>query len=79
MLVAHVGERLDTLSVLRALRDRGIPSEPYHEDAKLGKQMKYANDKGIPYVWLPFEDGHQVRDMSSGEQEPGEAATWNPA
>ena len=79
VLVAHVGERADTLTVLRALRDRGIPSEPYHEDAKLGKQMKYANDKGIPYVWLPFEDGHQVRDMSSGDQEPGEAATWNPA
>ena len=79
VLVAHVGDRAGTLSVLRALRDRGIPSEPYHEAAKLGKQMKYANDKGIPFVWLPFEDGHQVRDMSSGDQEPGEAATWNPA
>src|SRR3954462_3668456 len=79
VLVAHVGERGDTLAVLRALRERGIPSEAYHESAKLGKQMKYADDKGIPYVWLPFDDGHQVRDMSSGDQEPGEAATWNPA
>jgi histidyl-tRNA synthetase len=79
VLVAHVGERTDTLAVLRALRDRGIPSEAYHESAKLGKQMKYANDKGVPYVWLPFEDGHQVRDMSSGDQEPAEAASWNPA
>src|SRR3954469_22121846 len=53
--------------VLRDLRSRGIPSEAYHEDAKLGKQMKYANDKGIPYVWLPFEDGHVVRDMATGD------------
>jgi histidyl-tRNA synthetase len=78
VLVAHVGERPDIVAVLRALRERGIPSEAYHEDAKLGKQMKYADDKGIPYVWLPFADGHQVRDMSSGDQEAGEAATWNP-
>jgi histidyl-tRNA synthetase len=79
VLVAQVGERVETLAVLRALRDRGIPSEAYHEPAKLGRQMKYADDKGIPYVWLPFEAGHEVRDMSSGDQEPGEAATWNPA
>src|SRR4051812_21183885 len=63
--------------VLRDLRGRGIPSEAYHEDAKLGKQMKYANDKGIPYVWIPFEDGHVVRDMATGDQV--EAASWNPA
>jgi histidyl-tRNA synthetase len=79
VLVAHMGERDGTLAVLRALRDRGIPSEAYHESAKLGKQMKYADDKGIPYVWLPFDDGHQVRDMASGDQEPGEATTWNPS
>jgi histidyl-tRNA synthetase len=68
----------EPLAVLRALRARGIPSEAYHEPAKLGKQMKYANDKGIPYVWLPFEDGHVVRDMATGDQEPAEAGTWTP-
>jgi histidyl-tRNA synthetase len=67
------------VSVVRALRERGIPAEAYHEPAKLGKQMKYADDKGIPYVWLPFEDGHEVRDMASGEQAPGDVATWQPA
>src|SRR5947208_1330776 len=72
VLVAQVGERARVLDVLRALRDRGIPTEAYHEDAKLGKQMKYANDKGIPFVWLPFDGGHEVRDMASGDQAPGE-------
>lgn len=67
------------VAVVRSLRARGIPSEAYHEPAKLGKQIKYADAKGIPYVWLPFEDGHVVRDMSSGEQVPGEAESWTPA
>jgi histidyl-tRNA synthetase len=71
--------RADALAVVRALRSRGIPAEAYHEDAKLGKQFKYADAKGIPYVWLPFEDGHVVRDMASGDQVPGEAETWTPA
>jgi histidyl-tRNA synthetase len=65
--------------VVRALRGRGIPAEAYHEPAALKKQLAYANAKGIPYVWLPFEDGHVVRDMSSGDQSPGDAATWTSA
>jgi histidyl-tRNA synthetase len=77
VLVARVGE--DAAGVVRALRSRGVPSELYHEETKLGKQIKYANDKGIPYVWLPFEDGHVVRDMSSGDQVPAEAGSWTPA
>lgn len=70
--------RADAMAVVRALRSRGIPSEAYHEPAKLKKQLSYAGAKGIPYVWLPFEDGHVVRDMSSGEQVPGEASSWTP-
>jgi histidyl-tRNA synthetase len=77
VLVAQV--ETDTLGVVRALRGRGIPAEAYHEAAKLGKQLKYASDKGIPYVWLPFEDGHVVRDMASGDQTPAEVGSWNPA
>jgi histidyl-tRNA synthetase len=77
VLVAQV--ETDTSSVVRELRARGIASEAYHELAKLGKQLKYASDRGIPYVWLPFEDGHVVRDMASGDQSPAEAGSWNPA
>jgi histidyl-tRNA synthetase len=77
VLVAKVGT--GAAAVLRALRARGIPSEAYHEEAKLGKQMKYADDKGIPYVWLPFDDGHVVRDMASGDQLPAQAESWTPA
>jgi histidyl-tRNA synthetase len=76
VLVAQVGE--GAAGLVRALRARGIPSELYHEPAKLGKQLAYASAKAIPYVWLPFDDGHVVRDMASGEQAPADVATWAP-
>jgi histidyl-tRNA synthetase len=77
VLVAEVGT--GATPVARELRARGIPAEAYHEESKLGKQFKYADAKGIPFVWLPFEEGHVVRDMTSGDQNPAEADTWTPA
>jgi histidyl-tRNA synthetase len=80
VLVAEPSDalRAAAVEVVRALRSRGIPAEAYHEPAKLGKQLSYADAKGIPYVWLPFAEGHQVRDMASGEQVAGDAASWEP-
>jgi histidyl-tRNA synthetase len=81
VLVAQPSDalRAAAVEVTRVLRSRGIPAEGYHEPAKLGKQLSYADSKGIPYVWLPFAEGHQVRDMASGEQVAGDAAGWEPA
>ncbi|PTB96089.1 histidine--tRNA ligase [Marivirga lumbricoides] len=39
-----------SLKALNALRVQGIKSELYPEPVKLKKQMKYGNDKNIPYV-----------------------------
>jgi histidyl-tRNA synthetase len=36
--------------LLQQLRNRGIPAELYHEQAKFDKQFKYAEKKGIPFV-----------------------------
>jgi histidyl-tRNA synthetase len=36
--------------LLQQLRNRGIPAELYHEQAKFDKQFKYAEKKGIPLV-----------------------------
>ena len=35
---------------MQQLRDRGIPAELYHEQAKFDKQFKYAEKKAIPLV-----------------------------
>jgi histidyl-tRNA synthetase len=61
------------LTALSAIRSSGIPSELYPEQAKLKKQMEYANRKGIPYVVLAGKDEIAagmltVKNMLSGEQ-----------
>ena len=48
--------------------------------AKYGKQIRYAERRGIPYVWFPGDDGagDTVKDIRSGEQVEADAATWAP-
>jgi histidyl-tRNA synthetase len=64
------------------LRGRGLNVETYHEPDKVGKQIRYASRKVIPYVWFPpFDDGkpHEVKDMRSGEQVVADPEAWLPA
>ena len=57
-----------------SLRDAGINTELYPDaSAKLDKQLKYANAKGIPYVAIigPEEAAQnevKVKNMATGEQ-----------
>ena len=80
VLVAVVDEasRETSRRVATALRARGIPCEVAPSDAKFGKQIRYADRRGIPYVWFPGTgDGtDQVKDIRSGEQVEADAATW---
>ena len=60
--------------VLRQLREEGIAAELYPDDAKMKKQMGYANSRGIPYVALVGEqeirDGViTLKEMETGRQE----------
>lgn len=75
-------DRPRAYAVARALRERGIATEVFHEPLKYGKQIRYADRKGIPYVWFPETAGagvHEVRDLQSGEQVAADPATWEPA
>ncbi|MDN5821757.1 MAG: histidine--tRNA ligase [Brachybacterium sp.] len=64
----------------RALRGRGIPCEVAPSAAKFGKQIRYADRRGIPFIWFPGVDGaaDQVKDIRSGEQAEADAAVWEP-
>lgn len=88
VLVAVAAEEQRAVSdgVAAALRARGIPVEVAPSAAKFGKQIKYADRRGIPFVWFPGtvgEDGavgaDQVKDIRSGEQVDADAATWEPS
>ncbi|MGH8970202.1 MAG: histidine--tRNA ligase [Actinomycetes bacterium] len=70
--------------VAAALRGRGIATEVAPEPAKYGKQIRYAERRGIPFVWFPAdggsgdEGGHEVKDIRSGEQVAADPSTWLP-
>src|SRR5258705_6176996 len=69
-------ERLAT-----TLRGRGIPTEVAPAAAKYGKQIRFAERRGIPFVWFPVPgeaDGGQVKDIRSGEQVDADPAAWSP-
>lgn len=62
------------IDFMEKLRFNGVNAELYLEPVKLGKQFKYANDKGIPYVIVigeqEIEQGeYQLKFMESGKQQ----------
>ncbi|TDB69788.1 histidine--tRNA ligase [Micromonospora sp. KC721] len=71
-------ERAASNAVAEALRSRGIPTEVSPSAAKFGKQIRYAERRGIPYVWFPGADGDEVKDIRSGEQVDAAAGEWTP-
>lgn len=81
VLVAVTDEasRGEANSVARALRQRGIPADVSPEASKFGKQIKFADKRGIPFVWFTDgESGHEVKDIRSGNQESASADEWLP-
>jgi histidyl-tRNA synthetase len=61
------------LPTLAAVREAGIRAEIYPDNAKMKKQMGYANDKQIPYVAIVGENEmnegkFMLKNMTTGEQ-----------
>ena len=70
-------QRRDCDRIANLLRGRGIPTEVSPSAAKFGKQIRFAERRGIPYVWFPGNPD-SVKDIRSGEQLDADAATWEP-
>ncbi len=72
--------RGESTRIATALRTRGIPCEVAPQAARFGKQIRYADRRGIPFVWFPAvgETGDQVKDIRSGEQVGADPAVWTP-
>ncbi|MHA7180293.1 histidine--tRNA ligase [Arthrobacter sp. MDB2-24] len=65
--------------VAAALRSRGISAEVAAGAEKFGKQIKFADRRGIPFVWFTSPDGsHEVKDIRSGDQVAADPAAWTP-
>lgn len=60
--------------LMAQLRGKGISTEIYPDAIKFDKQMKYANNRGIPYVGIIGEDELNagtvsIKNMQTGKQE----------
>jgi histidyl-tRNA synthetase len=82
VLVALADEesRPGSEDVADALRARGIPCEVAASPQKYGRQIRYAERRGIPFVWFPATDSaaHQVKDIRSGDQVEADPGVWTP-
>ncbi len=66
-------------AVAQRLRARGVPAEVATAAQRFGKQIRYAERRGIPFVWFPGQDGaDQVKDIRSGDQLDADPDTWCP-
>ena len=83
VLVAVTDEEHRAVSdaVADALRERGIAADVAPTAAKFGKQIRFADKRGIPFVWFPGAgtESDSVKDIRSGEQIDADPATWSPA
>jgi histidyl-tRNA synthetase len=91
--LADETDRAQGMRVAAALRQRGIPCEVAPEAAKFGKQIKFAQRRGIPFVWFPAPSDQStdpsgdpkgdpkddsVKDIRSGDQTLADASSWMP-
>lgn len=66
-------EVLHVLPTIKKLRDAGIKTELYPDNAKMGKQFQFADKKGIPFTVIVGEsemanNQFTLKNMASGEQ-----------
>ncbi|MFD2697900.1 histidine--tRNA ligase [Mesonia sediminis] len=66
-------EALYAMQAIRLLRDKGVAAELYPDEAKMKKQMNYANKRAIPFVVLAGSKEMQkeqftLKNMMTGEQ-----------
>ncbi len=77
VLVAVDSEETRSAAIATAarLRARGIACEVAPKADKFGKQIRYADRRGIPFVWFATDE---VKDIRSGEQTPADPDAWLP-
>ncbi len=79
--LADESDRAHGMGVAAALRARGIACEVAPAAAKFGRQIKFAERRGIPFVWFGPSDetAHDsVKDIRSGDQAIADASSWMP-
>jgi histidyl-tRNA synthetase len=81
------GARAGSYLVAQKLRARGVPCEVAPSPQRYGKQIRFADRRGIPFVWFPAggtddpageQASDTVRDIRTGEQAAADPDSWLP-
>ena len=67
------------IAVAARLRARGIAVEVAPKADKFGRQIRYAERRGIPFVWFGAGYDDSVKDIRSGAQTPASPDAWAPS
>ncbi len=82
VVVPEETHRAESDALAATLRARGIAVEVAPSAQKLGKQIRHAERRGIPYVLFPSApssgEAVEVKDIRTGEQVGIDPATWSP-
>ena len=70
--------REQAIDVAARLRARGIAVEVAPKADKFGKQIRFAERRGIPFVWFGAGYDDSVKDIRSGDQSPASPDAWTP-
>jgi histidyl-tRNA synthetase len=83
--LADESDRARGMAVATTLRKRGIACEVAPVAAKFGKQIMFAQRRGIPFVWFQASDEQDngpgedsVKDIRSGDQVEASSGSWMP-
>jgi histidyl-tRNA synthetase len=81
--VSDEESRAEADSAAQQLRAHNVACEVSPNAAKFGKQIRFAERRGIPYVLFATrqEDGtggYEIKDIRTGDQVPADPATWTP-
>ncbi|MCC3761667.1 histidine--tRNA ligase [Glycomyces sp. TRM65418] len=76
--LADEEDRSAANALAQRLRRRGVPTQVSPSAAKFGKQIKFADKRGIPFVLFTNEEGTQIKDIRSGEQTTVDVDAWEP-
>lgn len=70
LVASDAPDNYSTLTATAArLRQLGWNAETLPGVAKLDKQLKYANNKGIPFVWIIRDGAAFLKNMETGDQQ----------
>ncbi|CAG0907562.1 unnamed protein product [Cyprideis torosa] len=61
----------------QTLRKRGFNVEVFDTVKKWDKHFKYAEKKGIPYIWYISNAGHEVKNLASDVKEKSNPESWS--